>query len=110
MDTKLLYFGRLRQAAYCGSLRGRNVYSIEMGPTPIRVLVRDSAATNATQAKCLFMAGRDTDIEALTSIEWAGNQAAIEAKAWIAEECSKRSAKLVALLDSLRVTTEVSPS
>jgi len=118
MDTRLQYFGRYRLAEHCGSIRIhgalREVYFLDVEPGVIlhaRAIVRCTPGTD--QAKPIFLGAMDSDLAPISSVEWSDSDAAMRARTWVAEECSHRAAKLaplVALADSLHITTEVSPS
>ena len=108
MDTRLQYFGELRRATFVGTLRGRNVYTIEMGKLhPSRVLVRDSVSPSTLQTVELFVDARDVDVELLLCIEWAANPEATATRTWIADRCRKRSTDLLALSNLLAPTEPV---
>jgi hypothetical protein len=112
MDTKLQYYGQLRHAAHCGMLYGRHIYYIESdGRTAI---VLRSLGT-ADQASPIFCAALEDDIEEMTEIEWADNDAAHRARAWAANSCRVRGEKLVCAAAKLvclaaKLRGEVSPS
>jgi len=121
MDTRLQYFGRYRLAEHCGSIRIhgflREVYFIDIDRDAIvhaRAIVRCTPGTDI--AKLIFLGAMESDLGPISSVEWSDSDAAARARAWVAEECSERAAKLaklaklVALADSLRATTEISPS
>jgi hypothetical protein len=95
-------------ARHCGTLDGVDVYLINDGA---RAVVRRSTST-LDQCTSIFSGAKasTSDLESIAKVQWSDGDAAATAKAWVAEECSTLSGKLNAVVESLRVTTEGSPS
>lgn len=105
-DTRLRYFGKLRPAAHCGKLHGREIYLL--GDEPKQALVRLSRGTT-DQASPLFLTDAQPDFDQIVAIEWSPSEAAAKAKLWIRDLCTERAAKLSALASSLHSSAEGSP-
>jgi hypothetical protein len=101
MDTQLRYYGKLRHAAHCGTLDGRDVYFLDVVGFG-RAIVRRSVGT-MDQTTSIFIGIMNTpDLDPISCVVWSGSDAAATAKQWVLEQCSERAAALLGLVEDLR--------